>query len=428
MIPPEEAEINLLSSIREPQDLTILLRDGVSEESFVLYGDVFLHVIDYARKYNTIPKHKDVELEYEDIGLKLESPGDLGYYANQVLDQHMIRQAHSAVIGRFGEQGTKLENDPENTIRLLAEDLRKMQRASWKHTRWFDKDAMNRLGKLREKAEAAAKGSVLGIPTGLRFFDDNVQGWGIGEAIMIMAPKGVGKSWLAMYMAIIAYNAGFKILFLSPEMSNDECELRFDVLLGYQVGSHISHSGLTSGQEDEAIYEDFLRRLSRRDQFVSVDSPEIGGFTASNIIGLIGEHRPDLVVLDGMHLVHGEPGQSGWEVIKQTSDNLKATAQHMQCSVIWTSQVDKAAMRNPTEPASSGASAAYGKASVEAANRLITLAVHDNDPLQRTFKVPNNRSGMEAHTRRYLRFDVNAGCIEEIDAPYSMSDDGESIF
>ena len=164
-------------------------------------------------------------------------------------------------------------------------------------------------------------------------------------------------------------------------------------------------------------YREWLTKLTRRDRFIVVDSPGVGGFTTSNILALMDEHRPDMAILDGIHLVSSDTGAPGWERIKQTADALKATALHMGCTVLWTSQVDREGMRNPTEPAQTGASAAYGKAAVEAANRLITLGRYEHDERHRTFRVPNNRSGPEYHTRQHLLFDVNVGAIEQVDPP-----------
>ena len=105
---------------------------------------------------------------------------------------------------------------------------------------------------------------------------------------------------------------------------------------------------------------------------------------------------------------------AGWEAIKLCADSLKAAAQHDKSSVIWCGQVDRESMKNPTEPATGGGQAAYSKAAVEAANRLITLGTYPGDPRRRVFRVPHNRSGQEWPLKRHLLFDVDHGRISEI--------------
>ena len=426
MLSPEEAEIKLLSTIQTPTDLTTCSGEGITESSFIIYGDVYTYIESYIKDYAAVPSKEDLESVFNHLDLKLHDPGKLEYYIREVQNHDTVRRTHSAVVERFGENGKTLQQSPMETVRLLMEDLRKIQPTSLTHVAWLDKDALERLKWLKEKADANAEGKVLGIPTGIRCFDDVMQGWQPGEAIMVMAPKGVGKSWMAMYFATIAYREGCKVLFFTPEMSWQECALRFDVLLAYQVGQRLSHTGLATGQSDQDLYEVWLKELTRREQFIVIDSPGVGGFTTANVLTAIDQYRPDLVVLDGLHLVTGEPGQTGWEVMKTTADALKALAQHLNHTVIWTSQVDREAMRNATEPASTGASAAYGKAAVEAANRLITLGSHEHDPRMRTFKIPNNRSGREWHTRQYLMFDVDNGSIYQTD--YQLTTDGDEPF
>ena len=425
MLPAKKAEAKLLASIQTPKDLTYLIREGISEDSFAEYPQVFSHYMKFARLYGDLPKPTDVEAEFRDTGIQLPEGGQLDYYVDEVRNLAVVRKANVAIMDRLGIGGAKLQMRPEETVRLLVEDLRKLQRVSMRHMAWLDRDALVRLGWLQDKAQAVADGGVLGIPTGLNCFDSNLQGWQAGEAIMVMAPKGTGKSWLALYIATVGYKAGYKAMFISPEMSWEECALRFDVLAAYQDGVHLSHSALTTGQQDEGVYEDWLAGLTRRDQFVVIDSPESGSFTTENVLALIDEHRPDLVVFDGLHLIGSNSNVPGWERIKHASDALKALAQRLKCTIVWTSQVDRAGMKNPTEPASSGASAAYGKAAVEAANRLVTLANDKNDDKRKTFKVPNNRSGREFHSTQHLHFDVDIGAIYQVYDDYGTVGDEE---
>ena len=413
-LPPAEAETKLLASIATPQDLTMLTQEGLTPEAFTVYGEVYDYYHQFSREYGSIPEPGDVKAVYDQLELDLSEKGELLYYAHEVLDHHLAVQAHSAVANRFGANSTKLVENPQEVVRLLEEDLRRMRPVNHRNAAIIDRDAMQRLDWLSQKAQMSTTGGVLGIPTGLACFDSMMQGWEPGEAVMVMAPKGIGKTWLALYFATVAYGAGYKALFLTPEMSWEEIALRFDVLHGYKVGVQLTHEALTTGKQDSQVYEDWLRELSMHERFIVVDSPGPGGFNVSNILGLLDQYRPDIMVLDGIQLVSGVANQPQWERIKQAADSMKAAAQYLKCTIIWTSQVDRESMRNPTEPAATGAAAAYGKAAVEAANRLITLAHYEGDDRRRTFKVPNNRSGREYHARQHLLFDVDTGAIRQL--------------
>ena len=428
MLPPEEAEGRLLSSIVRAADISLLIREGVVPEAFSVYGEVYQHYMEFAREYGTVPQAGDVLSQFHHLGLELGEPGELLYYAREVASHWLARRAYAAVTERYGINAVKLQADPQQAVQLLGEDLRRLQPSTARHVAYLDRDALSRLEWLKEKSEALKQGKMMGMPTGLVCFDGSQQGWEPGEAIMVMAPKGTGKSWLLLYFGVVGYNAGYRVLFLSPEMSWQECALRFDVLYSHQVGTALSHEALSTGKADQVVYEEWLRELTVRDRFVVVDSPGPGGFTTSNILALLDEYKPDLVLVDGLQLITGEASQAQWDRIKQAADSLKAAAQYLSCTVIWSSQVDREAMRNPTEPAATGASAAYGKAAVEAANRLITLANFDGDDRRRSFKVPNNRSGREYHTRQHLLFDVDVGNIHQLIDPVYANPEAEEAF
>ena len=416
MLPPEEAESRLLASIAKASDIALLTREGISPESFSLYGSVYSYYVNFIREYGSIPSVEDIESQFNDSGITLGVSGELLFYAREVKSQSLAREAYSAITNRVGINAVRLMENPQEAVRNLTEDLRRLQPSIGQQAAYLDRDALQRLEWLQDKSIKAEQGQVVGIPTGLYCFDVRQQGWAPGEAAMVMAPKGTGKSWLLMYFGVVGYHAGYKVLFFSPEMSWQECALRFDVLYAYQKGTALSHEALTTGKAVQEVYEEWLKELTMRERFIVIDSPGPQGFTTNAIVGLIDEYRPDLVLVDGLHLLTGEVNQAQWDRIKNAADSLKGLAQHLNCTIIWSSQVDREAMRNPTEPAATGASAAYGKAAVEAANRLITLANHESNPKQRTFKVPNNRSGREYHNRQYLDFDVDIGCIKQVNA------------
>ena len=425
-LPPEIAENGLLSTITTPQHLLSLPSLGIDESSFVIHADVFRYIRDYYQSYQEIPSKEDIESVHDKKELKLIAESEFKYYASEVYKIDLIRNAQVQIADRFGEKGIHLYRNPEETIRLVIDDLQKLNKVSNQHLTWYDRDALDRLELAKNKAEMIKKGGVVGIPTGLMCFDNVGQGWASGEAVMVMASKGVGKSWLAIYFGGIGWEFECKVLFLSPEMASQEVAFRLDTLLAYRLGEQLSHSAILSGTQDLNIYEKWLHQISKRDRFIIVDSPDITGFTTHSILNLINTHNPDLVILDGIHLVGSDVSSTGWERIKYTADALKAVAQYKQISVIWTSQVDREAMRNPTEPAFTGASAAYGKAAVEAANRLITLARHDKDDTRRVFRVPNNRNGKEYHLKQHLSFDVDIGRIFQMPTP--QNEDYEGIF
>lgn len=416
---PSEVEVKFLSSLVDESDVRQAQSSGITQDSFILYGEIFQYMVDYMHMYESrLPKPADVEAHFRetDFAMEFESAGDLSFYTDELSKLSLTRRIRESIRNRVGEGALRLESDPYEVARLLLDDFQGFRHQRSQSVSMFDRDALERLEWIETRIQAVAGGEMLGIPTGLMVFDKFQQGWQPGEAIMLIGPKGAGKSWLLMNMACLAYGQGKRILFLSPEMSWEECALRFDVLLAHQYHREFSHTSLTTGAMINLDdYRDWLTNLTAREDFICVDNADINGFTLPSILSLAQEYQPDVIVLDGIHLVKNQSGEVRWETIKEAADGLKAYVQRTKTVILWCGQVDREGMRNRGEPVSTGAQAAYSKAAVEAANRLITMGVDTDNSLRRTFKVPNNRSGRTWDETQYLDFDIDIGRIEQVE-------------
>ncbi len=428
---PETVERNLVSSIKSMADVSLVVDRGITPESFLIYGPVFEFLTEYLKTYNDhAPTNKDIEQKFvgTEAEIVLDQPGELPFYVDELARQILVREMSSAVRERFGPGGELLTADPEDVLALLGEDLRKLGHTQTaNNVAFFDRDAMDRLQLLKDRIEMAEKGEVIGIPTGLKVFDESLQGWQPGEAIMVIGPTTIGKSWLLMKFACEAYVNGCKVLFLSPEMSWEECAMRFDVVLGHMYEQQLTHTGLTTGTlVNLTKYQSWLQHLSGREDFICIDSVDAAGFTLNGVIAAAEEYAPDLLLVDGIDRVSLPESGPGWEIIKAVANGLKDYAQWSKSVVIWTGQVDREGMKQ-TEAVSSMANTAYGKAAVEYANRVISLGPDASNPLRRTFKVPKNRSGQAYNVRQYLTFNVNEGHIEQTKVTVSGDFDSENM-
>ena len=431
MLTPEDVEQGLLSSIKNVEDLRKLSQEGVRSEHFLLYGEVLDFIVNYVQVYEgNFPNQGDIIKRFSNTDLEFEflEAGDISYYIDELLSQYTARMMSQAVRDRFGAGGVNLRDDPYEVLAGLELDLRALQPQTAKHVAFLDRDALSRMVALEEKIAGIEKGEVGGIPTGLACFDGYYQGWHEGEGIMVVGPKGSGKSWLLMYFGCVAYRAGYKVLLVSPEMSMTECGLRFDVVLARQFRNQFSHDTLSSGKDvDMEAYRSWLYKLQERADFICVDSQSAAGFTFEDLLGLMEEYRPDLLLLDGIQLMKGREGQTGWEIIKECADGLKNAAQYYNNVVIWAGQPNTQGLTNKNEPIHDIIQVGYGKSAVEAANRLITIAEDPESKFRRIFKVPYNRAGKTWDSKQYLEWDVDSGLIAQMDFMAPQEFEQESL-
>lgn len=408
---PEQIELAALSSLGTAAQVVAAVSEGVTPQSFQVteHAAVWEYLVLRANQGEDATS-ADVRLV---CGLDL-LPGvtDDGTLIAALVRQSVAARTRQAIYRR----APGLNDNPVQALQELLGDLGEVAMpVTQGHARFFDADAERRLAILLDKIEKRSRGEAVGIPTGLPTFDDNGDTWKPGEVASIMGATNAGKSWLLLYLAAHAYwKHGAKVLFLSPENTVDDIEFRLDAIIGRWLGFQISNRAVRNGTQDPEIYRAFIEAVQQRKRrdWITRDSGEKGDFTVADIVTAAREHRPDILAIDGFHLLRG--GGSSWENIMSAAKTLKGLAQDMGMVVLAVSQAQRSATVAQDETPELG-HAAYGLALVEASNRVISLAEKSGDAHLRVFKVPKFRDGIRVPNKRYLVFDVDVGNIHEVD-------------
>ena len=87
---------------------------------------------------------------------------------------------------------------------------------------------IDRYESILQKRESVANGGTVGIPTGVRAFDNFSGGLVKSEFGVIGGKPGVGKTAALVSFALSAWQRGFNVLFVSGEMPRIDIELRMD--------------------------------------------------------------------------------------------------------------------------------------------------------------------------------------------------------
>jgi len=408
---PTDLERHLLSAIRGLDDLALLDRLGVTEKTFrdPSCRSAFVYIRDVLARTGDVPSASDLKV-FGGIE-RVEDAADLESAATSVRNHEMALDARDMITTRWGD----MEEDAPRGISLLVQDLLGLRTRDLSHTAHSDATAMERMADQDKRRKQVVEGGILGIPTGLLTFDKAGQGWSPGELITVMGMTGIGKSWLLIYFGAVAYQAGYKVLFIEPELSRLETEYRIDTVLGRLNGFSFSNKALLRGQVDRVKYEEWLKKFAQNDRWVTADSSDTptGTFTTEAIVNLVSTHKPHLLMIDGFHLLGTSAGLKTWEQIKFSSDAVKTLAIRHEMAVITAMQVQREAM------VAAGATpeiyhGAYGKALLEDSQRIIALAKSSGNSTQRLYAVTKMTHGAPVEGRRRLNWDVDSGEIYEI--------------
>lgn len=411
---PEELEQQLLSSIVDSDGLRLCHELGLSKSSFIIerLGEVFEYIEKHARENSgEMPTPDDFKILYEFIR---KEPGDLKSYVAAVRDSEIGRDANKILV----EEVSHLESDAGSAVKSIMKRLADLRIATGKRVSYLDRDAPERFIRFEEAADASARGEVYGLPTGLKTFDESGIGWQPGEFVVILGSQGVGKSWLLMKFCAEIYHVKKKVLLISPEMTNAEQALRFDTMLSGIEGGGLDASKIFKGEMDRETYQDWLMSLTGRSDFICIDSAEAGEMlTFEFIMEAVVEHQPDVVAVDGLHLLGSRDGKgAGWEVLKNGCALLKSVAQQNQVVIIAAHQPDKSASKREDIPPALHQTG-YSMGVTQSSDIVISIARSKDFMGERRYAIRKLRNRPPITDIRFMRWDVNDGIIEDLEEP-----------
>lgn len=404
---PQELELAILASADSPDRIQELLELGVTESSFAFdeHGEVWTKLV----MAKEIPTRADIKLLHG-VDLPEERHNDLSGMVETLNARATARRVRNAIAAGLPH----LDVDPGATAIKLVNDLSEAVVKGGKNARFADRDAMQRFEELKQRIERVGRGEFAGIPTGLPVFDEQGEFWKPGDMVAIIGVTSAGKSSLMLSFAVTAYLHDYKVLWLSPENTREEVELKWDPMVGRSMGYTFSNRGLRLGLDvNMPEYEEYVKKVSSKANWVTKDSGEAGVFTVEDIVALSREYKPDVLCVDGFHLLRGM-GKS-WETMKEGAETIKGLAQSTGMVTFTTCQAGAGGREayRLVDTAPEIYHVSYGQALGDASDRVIAIGARRGEQAVRFINVRKNRGGAVPTNRIYLQFDIDHGVVEQ---------------
>lgn len=198
---------------------------------------------------------------------------------------------------------------------------------------------MERIG----QRTAGGRDGMTGIPTGVELLDRVTGGWQPGNLILTAARPGVGKTQLDLHMALTAAKAGYRVLFFTLEMMDEEVGERL-LLMDSDMDFRQVKKGLVSADGLEKL-KGCAERMKPLALYVD-DTPYI---SIDQLCGIArcqkAKRGVDLVVVDYLQLLNptGRAGRTREQEVAECTRKLKALARSLECPVIVSSQLNRQA-------------------------------------------------------------------------------------
>ena len=240
--------------------------------------------------------------------------------------------------------------DPQD---ILVESLRKLKKLEIKSSDidglYLDKTAADMLkNEYETKSEC---GGIDGIPYPWEPLNKATGGMHPEEFIVVYGrPKNM-KTWIATAILSCAYEFNSRVLIYSKEMSREGMLRRMVSILARLPYSKIKEATLEDS--DLEIYYDFLDSLeqseddpdkSRRAMCFISDKGRKRSSSVGTIEAVAEKFRPDVILVDGFYLMSDQRSKqrnADWKSIAHISQDLKALAQYLNCTVVGTTQANR---------------------------------------------------------------------------------------
>ncbi len=270
-------------------------------------------------------------------------------YCNIIREKSTLRKLISA-SSEIIEKGYKESDDVQKIIELAESRIFSISQNRGVNSFSQIKDVlMNVFNQLEERA--MNKGSLTGITTGYDDLDRMTSGLQRSDLILLAARPSMGKTALALNIAMNAVKTGASVALFSLEMSKEQYVQRI-----ISMESMVESTKLRSGNLDDDDWSrliSVMSTISNYNVFID-DTASVSLFEVmSKCRRLKIEQGLDMVIVDYLQLMTdgGRSGDNRQQEISNISRGLKAMARELDCPVVALSQLSRAPeLRNDHRP------------------------------------------------------------------------------
>lgn len=329
------AEHLLISKVITENEILPVIEAGIKSQHFSPHwSGVWQWVVTYWRDHSAVPSERAFSQEHANVSLVDSSREQFSNLIEEMLESYR----HQKLVETMATAVPMLnDNKTTEAMQALTEGL---QTASADVARLRDINLIDNWEQRVERYQLMkdTPNAIRGIPTGFGGLDRITSGLRPQQLITFVGEAKKGKSLITLIMSNAVHTHGKVPLYISFEMSAEEQSARYDALI-----SGISHTKIIRGDLTNAEIEKIRRSVAlRKNMHPFVISEDISSLTTvSAIAGKVQQHKPDLLVVDGVYLMDDEQGEpkGSPQALTNITRSLKRLAQRFDIPIVGTTQV-----------------------------------------------------------------------------------------
>jgi replicative DNA helicase len=313
-------EAKTLSAVLNDKQTHVLLQANV-DTLLRTHNDVWDFIRNYYEQNQTTPPVDVVKQKFRDFDYTSET-GATKHHLDELRTEYlndnvkvMLRAAATDVQdGKANEALDRLIGETANLKRITST------------VRDLDVSDVDDAVAYFENIKRLQESGSHGIYTGLAGFDNYLPaGITPGQFGVLLAYPAIGKSWMALYLAVQAWRNGKSPLIVSLEMTEAEVRNRVYTIIGQGMWSHRK---LSRGDVEIDMFKKWMHKTFDGKPSIHIISNEgIGEVTPTVLRGKIDQYKPDIVFVDYLNLMSANQRTDNEVVkMKNLSRELKLLA------------------------------------------------------------------------------------------------------
>jgi replicative DNA helicase len=313
-------EDKVISAVLKDKQMHVLLQANV-EGVLRTHTDIWNFIRSYFEQNNQVPPTDIVIEKFRDFS-PVENIGTTKHHLDELQADYLNASLKEILMGA----ATDVQNGKGTEVleKLITKTSELKKNTST--IRDIDATDLDSAIAYFENAKKQNELGTTGIKTGLPGFDNYLPaGITPGQLGVFLAYPGIGKSWMALYLAVQAWKQGKSPMIVSLEMSETEVRNRTFTIMGEGLWSHRK---LSSGMiEIEDLKRWHKQHLQGRPEFHIISNDSGGEVTPSVLRGKIDQYRPDFIIVDYLQLMSPNQKSENETVrMKNLSRELKLMA------------------------------------------------------------------------------------------------------
>lgn len=334
----------ILSKVLITKDASIITDNNLTVDHFLDYEPEFEFIMNHLKEYGNVPDLETIMDKFEDFELITVEETDK-YLIDKIEEELLF----SELVPLVQQTALYLKTNANDAVEYLLSQRDKLIDFGRPVGVDIFKSIDDRFGKLKEKL---GNPDTWFIKTGFPELDNSIFGWNrTRDFVVLGARTGQGKSWVLTKCLASAFQQGYKVGMISPEMSVEDIGYRADTLM-----EGFSNTGLMWGQADKidvAAYEKYVEKMRGMEGFIVATPQDFRrAITITKLQSFITKNKLDILGIDGITYLQDERAHRNDNkatMLKNISQDLISLSLELGVPIIVSAQINRlGAVKDPT--------------------------------------------------------------------------------